>query len=348
MVGPFDPDYPRHQIIRTGLERIGVDVHSVILPRHENTAHTVVRLFQRWHEMRNCDVILVPAFCQLLAPFVWMLGHALRKPVLLDYMVGLTDGIVEERGQRSSLSAFIFRLIDQFNLSRMTSMTDTMAHIRHFQRLLGRKPQKMVVVPVGVYDPWFHPQPPVEASTLLVQFFGSYIPFHGVEILLEAISRFGDDPRVRFELIGRGQTYQACRQRAEALNLSNVTFADPIPPSELPARVAQAAICLGVFGSRPKTDYVVPNKVYQCMALGRPVITADSAALREFFTPGEHLITVPPGDPQALAEAIRRLLDSPAERARLGTAAANQIREASLPEHIGQRVRSTIEQQFHR
>jgi glycosyltransferase involved in cell wall biosynthesis len=80
------------------------------------------------------------------------------------------------------------------------------------------------------------------------------------------------------------------------------------------------------------------------MALGRPVITADSAALTEFFTPGEHVVTVPPGNPEALVHAIRMLVDSSQERHRIGTAAASRIQEAFLPQHIGAQLKTIIEQ----
>ena len=66
---------------------------------------------------------------------------------------------------------------------------------------------------------------------------------------------------------------------------------------------------LGVFGRTAKAKRVVPNKVYQGLAMARPVITADSPAVREFFAPGEHLHTVPAGDPEALADAVVELAE---------------------------------------
>jgi glycosyltransferase involved in cell wall biosynthesis len=103
-----------------------------------------------------------------------------------------------------------------------------------------------------------------------------------------------------------------------------------------------------VFGARAKTDYVVPNKVFEGMAIGRPVITAESRAIRECFTPGKHLITVPAGNPEALADAIRKLLESPQDQAHIGAAGADRIREAFLPQHIGARLKVILEQAMER
>ena len=66
-----------------------------------------------------------------------------------------------------------------------------------------------------------------------------------------------------------------------------------------------------------KAGRVVPNKLFEALAVGRPVVTADTEAIRSAFD-GE-VATVPPGDPGALAGAIRELLDDPE---RLGHLAA--------------------------
>ena len=73
MLGAFAPDYPRHQIICSGLERVGVEVVSVILPRKSNTLRQMPRVAAHWRQIRDCDAVFVPAFNQLLAPSVWLL-----------------------------------------------------------------------------------------------------------------------------------------------------------------------------------------------------------------------------------------------------------------------------------
>ena len=65
----------------------------------------------------------------------------------------------------------------------------------------------------------------------------------------------------------------------------------------------------------------MPNKVWQAMAVGRPIVTADGPAPRELLTDGVDALLVPPGDPDALADALRRLAADPGLRARLGAAA---------------------------
>jgi glycosyltransferase involved in cell wall biosynthesis len=151
-------------------------------------------------------------------------------------------------------------------------------------------------------------------------------------------------PDVAFELIGSGQTYKAMAAHAEAMQLGNVRFVKGyFPQDELTAMQARSTIMLGVFGAAAKTEYVVPNKIYEALALGRPVITAHSAAVRELFTSGQHLITVPPADRVALAAAITALLADPAQQAALRAAGRREIDARFLPQHIGPQVLQILE-----
>ena len=114
----------------------------------------------------------------------------------------------------------------------------------------------------------------------------------------------GDDRR-RFRLIGDGQERPAAERLAKELQLDNVDFVDAVSETELAGEIARASICLGVFGTTDKAQRVVANKVFQCAAAGRAVITADTPAIRTAF--GDALVTVPVGDAAALADAVRGL-----------------------------------------
>src|SRR5207247_1826019 len=113
------------------------------------------------------------------------------------------------------------------------------------------------------------------------------------------------------------------RPRAEALGRggARIAWRDAVPLASLPAELAAAAVVLGVFGASQKAAMVVPNKVWQAAAAGRPLVTRDGPALREVLRPGEHCVACPPADPASLAEAIGSLLDAPGFAESLGRAA---------------------------
>lgn len=343
IIGIYDPHYARNYVIEEGLRRVGVEIVVVRLNERSRTLGRLWQLVRQFAQVRNCDVILIPAFNQLIAPVIGLLGRLRGKPVLLDYLVGLAD-VEEGRQKPSGLKFRIFKWVDRFNLSWMTSITDTSAHIRTFSRLLGKEQfPKMHVIPVGARDLLTALPPPHDAGPIVVQYVGTFIPFHGTDIIVQAAHLLRDDPRIQFELIGRGQMYQTCKALADELQLPNIRFIKGyFEPPELLEMVARSTIQLGVFGAAEKTTYVVPNKVYESLFLGRPTITAEAPALNEFFTPGEHVLTVPPGDPQALAQTILHLADSPDERRRLRDAGMMHIQESFLPQHIGVKLRDIL------
>jgi glycosyltransferase involved in cell wall biosynthesis len=102
---------------------------------------------------------------------------------------------------------------------------------------------------------------------------------------------------------------------------------------ELRARTLAADVCLGVFGASEKAARVVPNKVYDALACGRPVVTADTPGIREALHDGEDALLVPAADGASLAAAIERLLDQD-ERARFGAAALATYRRAFTPDAV--------------
>jgi glycosyltransferase involved in cell wall biosynthesis len=67
------------------------------------------------------------------------------------------------------------------------------------------------------------------------------------------------------------------------LELQNVEFIEFLEQKELTQYIHHADICLGIFGETEKAKRVIPNKVYEAMAMKKPVITGNSPAAREFL-----------------------------------------------------------------
>lgn len=337
ILGAFQPDYARHYVIREGLQRIGVAVETRLISLDNRTPGRVrelISLFPRPDE--NFDVVIIAAFNQLIAPFAWFLARHYHQPLLLDYLVGLADA-AEDRGHTSQARLKVFRMIDRFNTHNIITITDTAAHKQAFVDSLRQTLPKMYVLPVGVRDLQKLPPPTGEA---VVQYTGTYIPFHGVDIMLRAAQRL---PHVRFEFIGKGQTYPQARRLGADLNLTNVHFIHGyFSKDDLTKMQARSTIMLGVFGDSHKTRYVVPTKIFEALALGRPLITAEAPAMHELFKPGQHMLTTPPGDYEALAAAVQRLVDSKQLAAQLRDEGCKYVESAFTPEHIAVRLRDIL------
>src|SRR4029078_4156801 len=87
----------------------------------------------------------------------------------------------------------------------------------------------------------------------------------------------------------------------------NVEHAPWVEYERLPAELHRAGCALGIFGTSGRAARVIPNKAFQALACGTPLVTAGTPAARELLRDGESALLVPPGDPHALVAAIRRV-----------------------------------------
>jgi glycosyltransferase involved in cell wall biosynthesis len=220
------------------------------------------------------------------------------RPLVFNPLVSLSDTFVEDRGrfQPGSPAARMLGRIDRhaFGAADLV-VADTNAHADRFRAVGARRVE---VCLVGAEERVFTPgwSPPPKFTCLFV---GKLIPLHGLDTILAA-ARIA--PEIPFRVVGSGQLERLLAGRPE-----NVEWTPWVEYEQLPAELHRAGCALGIFAPSPKAQRVIPNKVFQALACGTPVITADTPAARELLTDGESALLVAPGDARALAEAIRRL-----------------------------------------
>ncbi len=155
------------------------------------------------------------------------------------------------------------------------------------------------------------------ASTPLVLYTGTFEPYQGLDLLYGAAARLKTThPAARILIVG-GDPDQvtAARVAAERDGLP-VMFTGRRPPIEIPAYVAACDILVSPRTAGTNT----PLKLYSYLRSGRPIVATDLRTHTQVLEPGTAVL-VPP-DPTAFAAAIGRLIDDPAERERVATAAA--------------------------
>jgi glycosyltransferase involved in cell wall biosynthesis len=102
------------------------------------------------------------------------------------------------------------------------------------------------------------------------------------------------------------------------MQLDNVHFVPPVSKSEMAAPLAAADACIAILKPIEMYKTVYPNKVFDYMAAGRPVILAIDGVIREVVEAADGGVTVPPGDADALAQAIGTLAENPQRGITLG------------------------------
>ena len=106
-------------------------------------------------------------------------------------------------------------------------------------------------------------------------------------------------------VVGSGQLDRLLDDRPP--NVEHVPWVDY---EQLPGELHRASCALGIFGTSEKAQRVIPNKVFQALACGTPVVTADTPAARELLRNGESALLVPPGDPAGAASTRSAAVDA--------------------------------------
>src|SRR6185295_12985709 len=124
---------------------------------------------------------------------------------------------------------------------------------------------------------------------------------------------------------------------------ANVDWVPWVEYEQLAGELHRAGCALGIFGTSAKALRVIPNKAFQALACGTPLVTADTPAARELLVDGESALLVPPGDPEVLAGALVRLCDDGELAARIGDGGLAAYREHASEEVLGRRWRELLE-----
>jgi glycosyltransferase involved in cell wall biosynthesis len=355
-IGGYDPSYPRNAVIRKGLLRIWVEVEERRAPadlkfwaRYPVLALKRDRFRKRSRTERA--FFFVPEFRQKDVPLAKALGILSGRKVVFDPLAARYETkIVDWRRKRAdSPSAWWNKRIDAaaFRLADLV-LADTSAHKDYYCRTYRLDPAKVEVLPLGFDDDLFKPAATARGDRpgpFQVLFFGSFLPLHGAEAIIEAARIVaGNDPEIRFVLLGEGQTYPAVREAARGLK--NVVFLGRRDQRDLPALIAASDLCLGIFGRTEKARRVVPHKLIQSMAMGRAVVTARTSAVEEFFRDREHLFLCREPFPESLAATILELERDRALAARVGRNGRDLVRRDFSPEAIARRLVAVVRLHF--
>ena len=346
--GTYERRYPRNAQVVSALRRAGVDV----VERHEPVWEGQE---EKWSVGPAAAVRLARAQARLLrtpavdtdALVVGYPGHldlvaaqraARGKPVVFNPLVSLADTLVDDRGrfEPNSLAARVLRRIDRSAFRRADLVVaDTETHADFLSETTGVPRDRFRVCFVGAEERVFRPGwQPEEPFTAL--FVGKLIPLHGLEAILDAARRA---PELGVRIVGSGQLGRLLAGRP-----TNVEWVPWIEYERLPAALHSASCALGIFGTSAKAQRVIPNKAFQALAAGVPLVTADTPAARELLADDETAVLVPPGDPGALAEALRRLAADAEATRRIAEAGHAVYRERASEEVLGRQWRAILEE----
>jgi glycosyltransferase involved in cell wall biosynthesis len=198
------------------------------------------------------------------------------------------------------------------------------------EHVAARGARRVELVPNGADIEMFHPEADgaafraaqlkdsMPAGAFLALYAGAHGLSNDLGMVLEAARLLGDRADIAFVLLGDGKEKDNLKRQAAGLGLQNVYFLPPVPKTEMPEALAAADACIAILKPLPLYATVYPNKVFDYMAAGRPVVLAIDGVIRQVVEEVGAGIFSPPGDAAALAEAVRWLADHPEKGREMG------------------------------
>ena len=164
------------------------------------------------------------------------------------------------------------------------------------------------------------PDVPALDEGFAVVFAGNVGAGQAVEVMVEAAELLKDVSQIRFVVFGQGSRWDWMREQVKERGLSNLHLQGRFPVNTMPGLMQKAGALLVTLANEPIFAMTVPNKVQAYMAAGRPILAClNGEGARLVAEEAQAGLSVPAQDAKALAAAVLRLYQMPAEdRARLG------------------------------
>lgn len=256
---------------------------------------------------KKADIVLVGFLGQHL---MLIIKKFTRKKIVFDAFLSVYDTMVFDKKitKQGSLKAKIYFWLDKKSCTLADIiLLDTNQHIEYFHNTFNIKKEKFRRVLIGADESLFYPREEKKHRDFIVEFHGEFIPLQGTKYIVQAAKLLEKHKDIKFNMIGKGQTSDKALKLSKKLNLQNITFLGWKNPEEIPLCISEADVGLGIFGETEKTRRVIPNKAYEIIAMKKPLITADTPAIRELFEHKKNAFLCEIKSPESIANAVLEL-----------------------------------------
>jgi glycosyltransferase involved in cell wall biosynthesis len=231
--------------------------------------------------------------------------------------------------------------IEQLNLSSANLVVVVSHAMRNEVVRRGVDPASILVNPNGV-DPERY-RPGIDGSAVrerhglrqfvVVGFIGTFGPWHGADVLARAFVKLVKHhpaltSTVRLLMIGDGAGMAAVRRiLMEGAAMGMAAFTGLVPQEEGPGYLAACDVLSSPHVSNPDGTpfFGSPTKLFEYMAMGKGIVASNLGQIGEVLDHGRTAWLVRPGDVDALADGLKRLIDDPDLRDTIGAAARREV-----------------------
>jgi len=322
------PDYIRTRSILHALR----EMHDIDLYEATNTnvgINRYVETFRKTLEIKkkHAPDVFILGFRghEIYWPLRFLVGD---KPIILDALMSPYASLHRERkhGLLGRAVSSVIRILEQGILNDANVvLTDTTSHLNFYKQEFSLPSNKLLAIPVGAEEVFSkinstqHISPEQTKREMNVLFYGSFLPLHGIDVILEAASLLRQFPII-FNFVG-GNVEQAQKLKADCKNMgiTHYTHRHWVSFTELiTVTIPEADLCLGgPFGDTEQARRVITGKTSQCLALGKPTIIGKIDEDIGFMDK-ENCLLVPQGNAQALADVLRWAFNQRRQLSKIG------------------------------
>jgi len=331
----------KREVLEPGFEvircRVSGSVHRSFVSRALGFFSFMLSSFWQGLKVQDVDVVFGTSPPLFQAPSAWALALVKRVPFVFEVRdlwpyFAVAVGVLKSRPLirlAEVVEKFLYRRADVV-LVNSPGFTD---HIR------SRGARRIELIPNGVDPEMFHPEDRGlalrRAWGLEADFVVLYAGAHGLSndlvVLLDAAEILRGNGDISFVLLGDGKEKPALVAQANERGLDAVHFLDPVSKEAVAQNLAAADACLAILKPIEAYKTTYPNKVFDYMAAGRPVVLAIDGVIRRVVEDAGAGVFARPGDARAMADAILKLASD---------------RRAAVA--MGARGRAYVEQHFNR
>jgi glycosyltransferase involved in cell wall biosynthesis len=355
--GSYDKNFTSNKLVKRGLEENGVRVIEVnahvpvtrldkkqdmgalqLIKRILKKLDLLPITFRHLSDIKECDVIYVgyPGHFDVLPAY--LLAKIFRKKLVFNPLIIFYTGFVEEQGilnPNSVLAKLLLRAERMIYQMCDVVLADTPYRKEQLIKLFKLDPKKVAVLPIGADDLVYKYAKKKDTKYFNVMYYGLFSPVHGVEYIIQAADFLRNIPEIRFHLVGNGNKFEAIKKLVEERKLTNVLLYPDLTEYNSLSTLQQADIFFGFLSDHPVINQAIPNKVYQGLALGKTVITADGKAVHPMFIHKKNIYLCKPADAKAIADAITFLYKNPSSCKAIADAGYTLFKSDYIPKAVG-------------